>query len=238
MLPTPAIRSWVRRNALTGPRRSRASSRNASGVKPGSSGSMPTREARWASSASSPRRATPVPKRRGSVKSTLSLEARTKRTRRCGGGAGWAAGGGAEVGDGGVGPPDWVLAPPRQAGDPAARGRLLELLGRGGRAETRVEDLEALEHVSLHPRREGAADRLDLGQLGHGPSLGGAPAHSALSRLRLPVLPSPADRVTRPWRPWRLSGRPCALRNTAGSRRVPANRGRPRSRYARSAARA
>ena len=91
-----------------------------------------------------------------------------------------------------LGRPAEADAPPRQARDPAARGRLLELLGRGGRAETRVEDLEALEHVSLHPRREGAADRLDLGQLGHGPSLGGAPAHSALSRLRLPVLPSPS----------------------------------------------
>ena len=54
MFPTPATRSWLSRNAFTGCLRPRASARSASAVKSGLSGSTPTRESKYSSSASLP----------------------------------------------------------------------------------------------------------------------------------------------------------------------------------------
>ena len=56
MLPTPAMRRWSSRNALTGARRPRASARSASPVSSPSSGSRPRRAAKNASRAARPER--------------------------------------------------------------------------------------------------------------------------------------------------------------------------------------
>src|SRR3954451_13804510 len=85
MLPTPAIRRWSSRNALTGARRPRAIARSAAPVSSSESGSSPRRAAKNASRASGPIASSPVPNRRGSQKrSSCAPSSSTKRTRTYG----------------------------------------------------------------------------------------------------------------------------------------------------------
>src|SRR3954447_26085813 len=85
MLPTPAIRRWSSRKALTGARRPRASRRSASPVSSSPSGSTPSRDEKNASRASVPTASSPVPNRRGSQKrSSCAPPSSTKRTRTYG----------------------------------------------------------------------------------------------------------------------------------------------------------
>ena len=82
MLPTPAMPFWSSRKDLSGTVRPAAISPSASGVKAAENGSIPSREAKCASSeASSSNSASP--KRRGSVNQTWRPSSRTKRARRC-----------------------------------------------------------------------------------------------------------------------------------------------------------
>src|SRR5215207_1383482 len=83
MLPTPATRSWFRRNAFPGCLRPLPCSRSASAVKSGLSGSTPRREAKNSASASLPRRTSPVPKRRWSTNRTVWPSSSCMRTRVC-----------------------------------------------------------------------------------------------------------------------------------------------------------
>src|SRR5829696_298340 len=83
MFPTPAIRSWFKRNAFTGCLRPRACSRSASAVKSGLSGSTPTRDAKYSARASLPRSTSPVPKRRMSTNSSFWPSSSCIRTRVC-----------------------------------------------------------------------------------------------------------------------------------------------------------
>ena len=63
--------------------------------------------------------------------------------------------------------PDEVLAAAVEPLDPPARDRVGHLPGRRGIAPARVEDLHLPEPPPLDDRRELAANRLDLGQLRH-----------------------------------------------------------------------
>ena len=65
--------------------------------------------------------------------------------------------------------PDDVLATAREALDPAAGRGVVEVMRRRRLAPPRVRDHEPLQYRALHVRRQVAADRLDLGQLGHLP---------------------------------------------------------------------
>ena len=62
---------------------------------------------------------------------------------------------------------DEVLAPPVQALDLAALERVAQRLRVQRLTPARVQNLERAQRAPLHERREAAADRLDLGQLGH-----------------------------------------------------------------------
>src|SRR3954454_614068 len=85
MLPTPAIRSWLSRNAFTGCLRPRASARRASAVKSALRGSTPRRDPKYSSSASPPSSTSPVPKRRTSTNSRRVASSSSNATRVCGG---------------------------------------------------------------------------------------------------------------------------------------------------------
>ena len=67
--------------------------------------------------------------------------------------------------------PDQVLAAPRERLDPPALDGGGDLGARDRGAPAGIEHLEPLQHPALDARREVAADRLHLGQLGHPLSL-------------------------------------------------------------------
>ena len=64
--------------------------------------------------------------------------------------------------------PEEVLAAPPEMLDPPSDERVDERRGRQRLAPPGVGDLQRLQRAALDQRRELAADRLDLGKLGHG----------------------------------------------------------------------
>ena len=159
--------------------RPRASPRRCSAVNRSSSGSSPRRAAKNASSASCAEQqlagaeAARVDDHQRGVPGP-----RSRRTRMCGGsgsGSQQHRAGHAQVLERGGRRPRRLHTrylprlPSRSTRPP------LERVGQLPRRErprpARVEDLDALQPAPLHQRRELAPDRLDLGQLGHRPSL-------------------------------------------------------------------
>ena len=174
MFPTPATRSWFSRNAFTGCLRPRAWSRRASAVKSGLSGSTPSREAKYSARASLPSSTSPVPKRRTSTNRSclpvVELHAHAGVLRLLVGEQ--EVSGHAEVHhevhvvlerD------DQVLPAPAEPLDDPAVERVCDRLGRRRVGPARVEHLDVLEPPPLDGGRQLAANRLDLGKLGHPP---------------------------------------------------------------------
>ena len=134
--------------------------------------------------AAAPTASSPVPKRRGSQKRSVGAPSSKREAHALVGRRSPRAGrqeqrpGHAQVHE----QEDVVLAAPRRGtcrGGRGARPRRpstasRERLGRERQAPARVEDLQRVERAPLDARGELAADRLDLGQLGH-PSMPGVP---------------------------------------------------------------
>ena len=171
MLPTPAIRFWSSSMALIGARHCLASACRCAPVNSGSNGSTPRRAAKNASSASGPSASSPVPKRRGSTNSSSVAEVegharvqgplrRAQQQRAGHSQVQHQVGLGLEL-------PDEVLAAAPEALDGAALDRGGDLVGHQRERPAGVVDHQPLERPALDVRGQVAADRLDLGQLGH-----------------------------------------------------------------------
>ena len=172
MLPTPAIRFWSSSIALIGARQRLASACRCAPVNSGSNGSTPSRAAKNASSASWPSASSPVPKRRGSTNSS-SPSPRSKVTRVCRGRSGGRSSSVPVIRRCSIRYTSSASSHTRYLPRRPSRSTLAAL-DRGGQLGRRqrqrpagVVDHEALERPALDVRGEVAADRLDLGQLGH-----------------------------------------------------------------------
>jgi hypothetical protein len=155
MLPTPAIRFWSSRNALTGARGRAAAPRREERValldaERQLAGAEAARVGEGEVGARDAQPDAGVRRRAGRVEQERAGHAQVHEQERVV-----------------LEPPDQVLAPPAELRDRAAFQRRGQLRGRERARPALVEHLEPLQRAVLHVRREVAADRLDLGQLGH-----------------------------------------------------------------------
>ena len=184
MFPMPAMLRWSSSNALIGAVRPRASARRCAAVNRSSRAPARGARAKNSSSAASPSSSSPGPEAARihdhQAPAARALPARQARSRThvcAGSGSGShedRAGHPQVLGEVEPHRTDTIsvlaAAPSRSIRRPMSASA--ELLGGERARPAGVEDLDARKLRALDQRRQLAADRLDLGQLGHRPALG------------------------------------------------------------------